>query len=209
MAELPAPPPRTPSNRPIAGALWMLVTGFSFVAVTAIVKHGAQDLPAAELGGRRVETGVDEVELGPARSRSRRLRVGCGAGQRHGALGRGAWRLLVSRDEAVLTLADGEVYRAASVDRLIAEQIGWPVPVAELSWWIRGLAAPVGRSQRSLGEAGELLDLQQAGWSIEFNRYRVFDDELMPGLVVARRGERLVKFVVGDWTLPGGGVVDG
>jgi outer membrane lipoprotein LolB len=127
----------------------------------------------------------------------------------HGALGRGAWRLLVSPDEAVLTLADGEVYRAASVDRLIAERIGWPVPVAELSWWIRGLAAPVGRAQRSLGEAGQLLDLQQAGWSIEFNRYRVFDDELMPGLVVARRGERLVKFVVGDWTLPGGGVVDG
>ena len=54
-----------------------------------------------------------------------------------------------------------------------------------------------------------MLDLQQAGWSIEFNRYRVFDDELMPGLVVARRGERLVKFVVGDWTLPGRAVIDG
>ena len=33
--------------------------------------------------------------------------------------------------------------------------------------------------------------------------------ELMPGLVVARRGERLVKFVVGDWTLPGRAVIDG
>ena len=48
MAELPASPPRMPSNRPVAGALWMLVTGFCFVAVTAIVKHGAQDLPAAQ-----------------------------------------------------------------------------------------------------------------------------------------------------------------
>lgn len=127
----------------------------------------------------------------------------------HGALGRGAWRLIVSPGEAVLTMADGAVYRAASVDRLVTEQIGWQVPVAELSWWIRGLAAPGGRAARALGASGELLELQQAGWSIEFNRYRVFDEELMPGRVVAKRGERLVKFVVGDWTLAGRAAPDG
>ncbi|MEJ2382878.1 MAG: lipoprotein insertase outer membrane protein LolB [Xanthomonadales bacterium] len=127
----------------------------------------------------------------------------------HGALGRGAWRLMVSPDEAVLTLADGEVYRAASVDRLIAERIGWPVPVAELSWWIRGLAAPGRQAQRALDEAGVLLELQQAGWSIEFDRYREFGQELMPGLVVARRGARQVKFAIRDWTLSDGVSVDG
>ena len=127
----------------------------------------------------------------------------------HGALGRGAWRLDVAPIEAVLTLADGAVYRAASVDRLVAEQVGWPVPVAELSWWIRGLAAPGESARRTLGEAGVLLDLQQAGWSIEFDRYREFSGELMPGLVVARRGERQVKFAVRDWTLPAGTPPDG
>lgn len=127
----------------------------------------------------------------------------------HGALGRGAWRLQVSPGEAVLTLADGAEYRAASVERLVAEQIGWAVPVAELSWWIRGLAAPGERARRSLGETGVLLDLQQAGWSVAFDRYRRFGDELMPGLVVARRGERLVKFAVRDWTLSAGNAVDG
>lgn len=127
----------------------------------------------------------------------------------HGALGRGAWRLRVSPDEAVLTLADGAEYRAVSVDRLIAEQIGWRVPVSELSWWIRGLAAPDGKARRSLGETGVLLDLQQAGWSIEFERYRLFGSELMPALVVARQGERQVKFAVRDWTLSDGRATDG
>lgn len=49
MAELPAASPigtRTPQN-PLTGILWMLVTGFLFVAVTASVKQGAADLPAA------------------------------------------------------------------------------------------------------------------------------------------------------------------
>ncbi|MEQ9039181.1 MAG: DMT family transporter [Silicimonas sp.] len=58
MAEFPTPQLDIPSNRPVAGALWMLVTGFSFVAVTAIVKHGAQDLPAAESAFLRYVLGL-------------------------------------------------------------------------------------------------------------------------------------------------------
>lgn len=34
--------------RPVAGILWMLLTGLCFVAVTAIVKHVGDDLPAAQ-----------------------------------------------------------------------------------------------------------------------------------------------------------------
>jgi drug/metabolite transporter (DMT)-like permease len=59
MAEIPAPPQALqPVNRPVAGALWMLATGFSFVAVTAIVKHGAQALPAAESAFLRYVLGL-------------------------------------------------------------------------------------------------------------------------------------------------------
>lgn len=35
-------------NRPVAGVVWMLITGVLFVAVTAIVKYVGSDLPAAE-----------------------------------------------------------------------------------------------------------------------------------------------------------------
>ena len=60
MAELPAPPAPAPApnNRPLAGAFWMLITGLSFVAVTAIVKHGAQDLPAPESAFLRYVLGL-------------------------------------------------------------------------------------------------------------------------------------------------------
>ncbi len=58
MAEIPSAPARAPTNRPVAGALWMLATGLSFVAVTAIVKHGAQDLPAAQSAFLRYVLGL-------------------------------------------------------------------------------------------------------------------------------------------------------
>ena len=70
MAEFPAPLPQRRSNRPVAGVLWMLLTGLSFVAVTAIVKHGAQDLPAAESAFLRYALGLIFVlpMIGPMRS---------------------------------------------------------------------------------------------------------------------------------------------
>ena len=37
-----------PDSRPLLGMFWMLVTGFCFVAVTALVKYLGDDLPAAQ-----------------------------------------------------------------------------------------------------------------------------------------------------------------
>ena len=38
----------TSQNRPLAGVIWMVLTGLNFVAVTAIVKHIGSDVPAAQ-----------------------------------------------------------------------------------------------------------------------------------------------------------------
>lgn len=50
-------PPATP-NRPLAGILWMLVTGACFLAVTAIVKHVGPGIPAAEAAFLRYALGL-------------------------------------------------------------------------------------------------------------------------------------------------------
>ena len=51
-------PTASTANRPLTGALWMLVTGVLFVCVTAAVKHGARDLPAPEAAFLRFAFGV-------------------------------------------------------------------------------------------------------------------------------------------------------
>ncbi|MDA8585491.1 DMT family transporter [Rhodobacteraceae bacterium] len=49
MVEAPTPQLQTPETgqNPLAGILWMVLTGFFFVGVTAAVKYGATELPAA------------------------------------------------------------------------------------------------------------------------------------------------------------------
>lgn len=49
-------PPNT--SRPIVGIFWMIMTGFNFVAVTAIVKHVGDDVPAAQAAFLRYVLGL-------------------------------------------------------------------------------------------------------------------------------------------------------
>ena len=58
MAEPQPPLKETRTPRPMAGILWMIVTGVLFVAVTATVKHGAKGLPAAESAFLRYVLGI-------------------------------------------------------------------------------------------------------------------------------------------------------
>jgi outer membrane lipoprotein LolB len=60
----------------------------------------------------------------------------------HAVLGRGAWRLDAGPDGAELELANGDVFRSASLDELVRRHAGWRIPVDYLAWWVRGLAAP-------------------------------------------------------------------
>jgi drug/metabolite transporter (DMT)-like permease len=59
--------------RPLAGILWMVATGASFIAVTAIVKHAGQDLPAAQAAFLRYLLGL--VFLLPVAGVLRRARL--------------------------------------------------------------------------------------------------------------------------------------
>ncbi len=48
----------SPAHRPLAGILWMLLTGLCFVAVTATVKHLGQAVPAAQAAFLRYALGL-------------------------------------------------------------------------------------------------------------------------------------------------------
>jgi outer membrane lipoprotein LolB len=125
----------------------------------------------------------------------------------HGALGRGAWRLVADPVGAELEFADGALHRAGSIDSLVHGQIGWAVPVEALAWWVRGLAAPGKVQGRLLDEEGRLSELRQGGWSIEFGRYGEVAGPgggiAMPLRMTARQADRTVKLAIRSWELAG------
>jgi len=122
----------------------------------------------------------------------------------HGAMGRGAWHLHIGPDFAVLTEANGTEQTATSVDDLVHQRIGWPLPVDALQWWVRGLRAPGAITDEQYDAQGLLIHLEQFGWNIDINRYKVFAGQEMPIRLDARRGEYRVKMAIGRWQLGSG-----
>jgi len=119
----------------------------------------------------------------------------------HGALGRGAWRLVADAGGATLELADGAIHRADSIDQLVRLQVGWEIPVDNLSWWVRGLVAPGEFKERLFDENGNLSSLVQDGWTIEFSRYGTFDGISLPVRLTARQADWKVKLAIRNWEL--------
>jgi outer membrane lipoprotein LolB len=121
-----------------------------------------------------------------------------------GTLGRGAWRLSMQPGQASLQRADGSRAEASSVEQLVLSEVGWYVPVEALGWWVRGLRAPGPSQQIEFDAAGRIVRLAQAGWTIEFERYRAVAGTELPGRIEAVRGELRLKLVAARWTAPAG-----
>ena len=126
----------TAPSRPAQGILWMIATGLCFVAVTGIVKHAAQDLPAAQAAFLRYLLGL--VFLLP--------------------MVRALWATRMPRREAVLFGLRGFVHALAVILWFYAMTA---IPIAEVT--AMNYLAPV---YVTLGAAlflGERLALRRVG----------------------------------------------
>lgn len=97
----------------------------------------------------------------------------------------------------------GEVRTASSPEALILEHLGYELPVSQLEYWIRGLPTPGEQHQLELGEFNEVLSLQQSGWTLEYDDYRLFGDYSLPRRVEMSRSEHNIRltFVGLNWSV--------
>lgn len=121
------------------------------------------------------------------------------------AMGRGAWHLEIG--DEIVTLSDAQgVHTAPDIQTLLEQKLGWPVPVQALQYWTRGLYAPGLVQASQIDSQGLLTQLQQFGWTIDFDRYSAVDSvavkgEFLPGRLEAIHGEYRVKMVISSWQL--------
>ena len=102
-----------------------------------------------------------------------------------------------------MTLDDGETMTAATPEQLLAEAMGWLLPVSALRDWVRGVPySQAAIENKQLDEQGRLTLLKQAGWTIEFLRYMPFETYSMPSKVFMKHPDLSVRLVVTDWSRP-------
>jgi len=120
-----------------------------------------------------------------------------------GPFSQGGVALDGNAETVTLTLDDGETVSAATPEQLLAESMGWLLPVSALRDWVRGVPyskLPVDSKQ--LDAQGRLTKLEQAGWQIEFLRYMPFKGTSMPEKVFMKHPEMSIRLIVSDWSIP-------
>ncbi len=116
-----------------------------------------------------------------------------------GPLGRGAARLTGREGDILLEVANQGRYRAESPEALLAEQLGWRLPVSHLLWWVRGLPAPDSRSRLILDADSRLSRLEQDGWQVEYSRYTRHAGYWLPERLRLSGHDIEVTLVIKEW----------
>ena len=92
-------------------------------------------------------------------------------------MGQGVARIVRDGETVVLTTAERKEYRAKDAESITEQVLGFRLPLAGLSDWVRGRpsanASPSGdasfKEEKSPG--GRLQRLEQSGWTIEYQAY--------------------------------------
>lgn len=100
-----------------------------------------------------------------------------------------------------------DVRREGDPMAILADELGWRVPVGALAWWVRGLPAPDQPFTAAAYAEGRLTQWQQADWAITIDRYgQQADGGWLPEKVTALGTNGRFTLVVQQWrTGPGVG----
>ena len=84
---------------------------------------------------------------------------------------------------------------------MIQQRIGWRLPVDALKWWVRGLAAPGKIDHQIIDAEGQLINLQQNGWTVKFSRYDLTNGVVLPKRLNATKDNYRVKLAISRWRM--------
>jgi len=158
------------------------------VQLEAIPDWSMQGRIALSVGDRGGSGRLDWQQRGPA------FRVSLAA-----PVTRQSWSLAGAPDAATLDGLEGGPRSGPDAGALLQEATGWPIPVAAMAWWVRGLASPGGEIE--FDPDGRPRRLVAEGWTVDYQEWQPAAGpwpEMPRRLQAVREGAR-VRLVVDGW----------
>jgi outer membrane lipoprotein LolB len=120
-----------------------------------------------------------------------------------GPLGAGATVITGSPAGASLKSGSEPPLRAPNAAQLTMQALGWPLPIDEMVYWVRGLAAPGPAAGEQRDPTGRLQSLQQSGWKLVFSGYESRGPYVLPTRIIGETsgaaGPVKVTLVIKEW----------
>ena len=130
-------------------------------------------------------------------------------------LGLGATRIW--GDDTVVTIqqsGEDAVTLSENPETAFQRAFGWPLPVQQISSWIKGLPAQSGDGTApalTFGEAGEIVGIVQDGWTVNLRKHQAvaeneFQSLMLPNFVQLTRAAEsddevtvIIKMAISEW----------
>jgi outer membrane lipoprotein LolB len=119
----------------------------------------------------------------------------------------GLKKLIFERDGTNLKVFRNKQWQPLqSVAGALEAELGWPLPLDLLSWWLRGLPAPEVAITSHHLEDGRLQELGQDGWTLNYLTYATVNGINLPSSIRFQRDDVSGKILLKRWKLPGADV---
>ena len=93
---------------------------------------------------------------------------------------------------------------AQNPGQLVAET-GWDLPIAALSYWLRGIPAPDAPDPlvETDPQRGYAMRIVQSSWAIDYARYATFDGYYLPTRITLANGSQKLTVLLRNWQVDG------
>ncbi len=118
----------------------------------------------------------------------------------HASITGKTWILSGDASHAVLEGLREQPVRGDDAAELLQRELGWRVPIAELTYWARGLRAP-GEARIQFRADGLPGEIDQSGWTVQYLDYDTSRTPALPSKVFATKGDTRVRLAIRAWAL--------
>jgi outer membrane lipoprotein LolB len=84
----------------------------------------------------------------------------------------------------------------------VQDRLGFELPLADLRYWLLGVPAPGSPFQLTENANDRAQQLQQSGWTVDYDGYAAVNGDLLPTRVVLSREGVRVRIAVDHWMAP-------
>lgn len=120
----------------------------------------------------------------------------------YGPFGQGATRIEGIIGESATLTYDDKTLTGPSAEAMLYREFGWQFPIAQVEYWIRGLASPHSPAQVSMGDDGETPEqIQQDGWTITYKEFTQIEHLTLPQKIQVSNPPYRVNLIVTSWEL--------
>jgi outer membrane lipoprotein LolB len=103
------------------------------------------------------------------------------------------------KNKVTLTKSLREKYTASSPEKLLKQQLGWTLPITNLTYWIKGLPAPELSYHSERDSYNHLSQLKQQGWIINYSDYAASNNIDLPTRIIMQNKKIEIKVVIKNW----------